>query len=859
MDEALTGLILKAAAHLTISAIRSHLSRDPSVVEIAVEKTDAQFPGAEPALRQWVSTQSFERVLARIASGDHEVIDDATIRSFVDEGNYYVPDSAEAVETARPIVTTLLGAVLTGLLEGDQGTPVLANRMDRRFDEVMAELRRIDAAQSGTAQTGTSVSLARSTEDGETPPDPNDAALTAQIDAANDLFSQGKVVTARALLEHIRASTDEIPEAIEFRLLTSLGACAVATDDIDEAAGFIEAAYALQPDNPTALANAAAAAGLRGEHTRAAEMARESFELQPHDAHAASVHMASLNEAGDTAELERFTAQDWLVEDRQSALPLVRIWIDQHRFDDARELAEHLVEEDAEDYEAHLALAGCLLAASQAGHEGDTVVRAKEIEGHASQALDLLQNTELTTLRLQGWSIRVGAHLLLGDTEAAMTDTDAMLSVDPGNAGALHNKGLILLATGHHSDARAILSDIDDATMRDRALLPLAEAYRYDEKPDEAAALLRGSFSLDPPEWDDIRRAEMLCEVEATLGGEDSVGPLLSEARDLRPNDAGLLVLEAAHHDVRNRPDDAENALVSALDCALAHDRHEVQSRLADFYGQHERYSEAADLYEELVSNDVLHPGAMALLSCLRNSRRHREALDWARRIRVEHPMPHKFALETEAQILNQVGDVSSAAARWDEICSRADATATDYLRRAQALLWAGDRLAAAERMKEIDSSDLVDEPRQLLNLAQIKYLLGEPEYLDDAYTARRRGVDDPSIHSGYFALFMSLDAEMTTPAVVEPGCAVLLRSESRDRWWFVTERDEAPRGDRELHPDTDLAQALLGRLPGERSCFRRVSGPDCRKSSRSRTSTCERFRRPRRNSPLGSQGTQTS
>lgn len=816
MDEALTGLILKAASHLTISAIRTHLSRDPSVVDSAIENTDTQFPGAEPALRRWVSTQSFERVLARIASGDHEVIDDATIRSFLDEGDYYVPDSTEALETARPIVTTLLGAVLTGLLEGDQGTPVLANRMDRRFDEVMAELRRIDAAQSGNAHAGASVSLARSTEDGETPPDPSNAARTAQIDAANDLFNQGKVVTARALLRHIRTSTDEIPEALEFRLLTGLGACALAADDIDEAVEVIEAAYALQPKNPTALANAAAAAGMRGEHQRAAKMARESLELQPHDAHAASVLMAALHGARETEELERLIAEDWVVEDRQSALPLVRIWINQHRFDDARELAEHLVEEDATDYEAHLALAGCHLAASEAGHQGNTVVRAKEIEGHATQALDLLRDTELTVLRLQAWSIRVGAHLLLGATEAAMTDTEAMLAADPGNVGALYNKGLILLSTGRHSDARAILSDIDDSTMRERALLPLAEACRYDEKLDEAAALLQGSFSLDAPGWDDIRRAEMLCEVEADLRVEDSVGPLLSAARELRPNDADLLVLEATHHGVRNRLDDAEKSLVSALDCALARDRHEVQSRLADLYGQHERYSEAADLYKEIVSNDVLHPGAMALLSCLRSSRRLREALDWARRIRVEHPRPHKFALETEAQILNQVGDVSNAAERWNEVCSRADAAATDHLQRAQALLWAGDRLAAAERVREVHSSDLADEPRRLLNLAQLKYLLGEPEYLDDAYTARRRGVDDPSTHSGYFALFMSLDAEMTTPAVVEPGCAVLLRSESGDQWWFVTERDEVPRGDHDLRPDTSLAKALLGRSPGE-------------------------------------------
>ena len=822
MDEALTELILAAGTRLTLRAIRAHLSREPSVVDSAIEKTQRQFPAAEPALKRWVGTDSFDRVLARIAAGGHEVIDDATIRSFVKDGDYYMPDPDHAMEAARPIVNALLSAVLTSLLEGDQGHPVLASQMRRQHEEALAELRdlREGVAQLGTqlanAQSATTVSLAEATDNGETSADPSVVALKAQIDAASGLFNAGKVVSARALLHHTRAATDEIPAALEFRLLTNLGACAVAAGDIEEGIGFIEEAHALQPRSPAALANAAAAAGLRGEHLRAVELARQSLELQPRDAHAASVFMASLRDAEENEELERFIAEDWLTADPQSALPLARIWIDRHQFDDARTLAERFVEQDAADYEAHLVLAGCLLAAAQAGHAGDTIARCKEIERHASQALEILEDTELTTLRLQAWSIRAGAHLLLDDAETAMSDVDAMLSHDPGNASALYNKGLIFLETGRHSDARVALSQINDSTTQDKALLPLAAAWRYDDEPAEAVALLKSSSLLDSPDWKDIRRAELLCEAEAVLGAEDSVGPLLAQARESMPDDARLLVAEAAHHRAYDRLEDAERALTRARDCASTADRREVLSVLAAFYGQRERYSEAAELYEKVVGGDLLHPAIVPFLSCLRNSGRLREALDWARRIRLEHPKPHKFALELEAQLLNHVGDVSSAAARWDEICSRAEAAATDHVRRAQALLWAGERDSAAEKVREIDSSELKNAPRQLLNLAQLKYLLGEPEYLRDAYAARRRGVDDSSIHLGYFALFMSLDAGMTTPEMVEPGCAVLLRSESGDQWWLVVEHGEETRGDHELHPDTDLAKSLLGHARGD-------------------------------------------
>ena len=352
--------------------------------------------------------------------------------------------------------------------------------------------------------------------------------------------------------------------------------------------------------------------------------------------------------------------------------------------------------------------------------------------------------------------------------------------------------------------------------MRDRALLPLAEACRHDGDPAEAAALLRGSFSLDSPEWEDIRRAEMLCEVEAALGDDDSVETLLARAQELEPDSARLFLVEAAHHRAQERIADAEAALVRALDCASAEDGPILRWRLAAFYGQCERYSEAADLYEEVVGGDVSHSGAIPLLVSLRNGARLRAALDWARAIRAQHPNPYKVALETEAQILNQVGDVGAAAARWGDICIRDDATETDHLRHAQALLWAGERDEAAEKVREIDASALADEPKHLLALAQIKCLLGEQEYLRDAYAARRGGVDDPSIHMGYFALFMTLDARMSAPEVVETGCAVLLRNEFGDQWWLVVEHGEETPGDHELHPDTALAKSLLGRGRGE-------------------------------------------
>ena len=86
-----------------------------------------------------------------------------------------------------------------------------------------------------------------------------------------------------------------------------------------------------------------------------------------------------------------------------------------------------------------------------------------------------------------------------------------------------------------------------------------------------------------------------------------------------------------------------------------------------------------------------------------------------------------------------------------------------------------------------------------MLRLAQLKQIIGEAPYLEDAYMARRYGVDDPSVHLGYFSLFVSAEREMTSPAEVGPGCAVLLQKDSVEQWWLILEPGEESRGPNEL------------------------------------------------------------
>ena len=114
--------------------------------------------------------------------------------------------------------------------------------------------------------------------------------------------------------------------------------------------------------------------------------------------------------------------------------------------------------------------------------------------------------------------------------------------------------------------------------------------------------------------------------------------------------------------------------------------------------------------------------------------------------------------------------------------------------------------------MRAIDTSKLVGEPLALLRLAQLKQIIGQTPYLDDAYMARRYGINEPSVHLGYFSLFVNAGREMPSPAEVGPGCAVLLQKDSVEQWWLILEPGEESRGPNELVPDENLAQELIGR-----------------------------------------------
>ena len=646
--------------------------------------------------------------------------------------------------------------------------------------------------------------------------------LAKQIDFARQLIEKGLVVQARKELELLRATSDQIPEDLRLRIATNLAACAMAEEDVDSAVSWSKEAYRLQPDNPNVVANAALAAHQANDTERALELAHRSRELNPVDSPATSVVMIEMWKAGDHEALDEFVvSEDWVTHDAQCALVLASIRLLQSRFDEAVTMCRGRVADDDQDAFAHLALSQSLMLLAQANRPSTTYTeqgleQIEEVVSDATKAIELLRPTELKIKRHAALVLRGCARAILGFTVEAMADFDEVLRERPDSSEAAFYKALLHLNYDQPVEAAAWFDRVEDTSQLPDPVTPFAHSLLLSGNAAAAVSKLRSSFNPNFPQWEDIHRAELLFKAEASADEGSTVIPALEAALQQAPTNPRLLALDAVMRNAHGDPDGAENALLIALEHVEEEQRPEILMRLGFHYQDCAKFLEAADHFSKAVEGNPLHPLAVPLLVCLNNSKRLREALAWSRTLQRQGRDTPRIVADIELNILQLVGDASTAVVNCERICERPDVTMVDRVNLASAQIRSCDFDAASRTVLEIDRDGLLNAPLSLLQLAQIKRLLGVDGYLDDAYTARRFAIDEAEVHLGYFSTLLGQEHEIVEPQSAGPGCAVLLRGESGEHWWSIADHGEQPVGPRELAPEADLSAALANKQVGE-------------------------------------------
>ena len=642
------------------------------------------------------------------------------------------------------------------------------------------------------------------------------------LDKVSDLIQQGLIYAARTRLKEIKDDAAQLPAPLRFRYLTNLAFCDLSEDKLDEAVSLIIEAHEVQPENATGLTNASLAARLQQDYSQAVDFAQRALALNPNDPVAAANLMAALWCMGQGDQLEEFiSSEKWALNEPDSAEALAKIRVQQDRNEDAEEIYRSLIEVDPENYHACVGLSQCLVTRALENripilYAEDLTGILCEAESVANQAVRILHHTQLVARRHEALLLRAYARSRLDRITEAMHDVDSVLNESSGNESAIQQKGILLLKDGRPDEARNMLESIQDPDTKANSLLPLADACLESGDASTAITLLKGSFNLDPPRWEDLGRAQSLLQAEFKVGRDDSVGPMLEVALGKHPNDPALFVLSAVRSSLKGDTEATASALIKAISLSDNSTGRMLQSQLGHLYVEVGQFSDAAEQFGKVCGDDISHPDAFPMLLSLSNSGQYRRALDMARKFRTELDLPPKNVLNVEAEILGFVGDVKTAALHYRELCSRSDSTSDDLVMLAITQFRCGEYTAAQETIADIDTSAFGHNPHSLMNLAHLKRFLGIPRFIEDAYLSRRNEPNDPNIQMGYLALFQSLSEDWEEPSVVEPGCSVRLKADGEEKWWHIINSTESPKNDRELPPNNELAQHLLGHGTGD-------------------------------------------
>ena len=743
-------------------------------------------------------------------------------------------------ERARSVKRAALGQGMedAGPQELTRGAPRSASGLVLKYEEREASLHEetrdviVGQLSSEFARLHSQIAnlgarSAHSRESSQTDSDPKYAALSARIDVARNLIHRGSVKVAREELEELINDSEELPDDLKFRIITNLGACALAVGEFEDARSRLLEAYELQPESQKGIVNAALAAQLDDDSERAMELARKARELDRKDSQATSILLRELWATGNTEQFEELiSTEEWITRDKQCALDLATVRMLESRFDEAAALCRVLLEADSGNAQARLTLCECLIRQAQTeirtlGFTDEPIYKLREAVESATIVLDILPN-DLVEQRQAALVARACAHAILDELDDALRDLDSELASVPSQLDAINfNKGLVLLRVGRPHQSRAAFEGVQDSELRSEVDLPLARACLLSGDARAALNLLEGSFSLEEPTWEDVLKATTLVYAEQELGIEDSLGGLIAAKVEQRPNDPRLLALLSIHRSILGSPENTDEFLIEALRHSNTYDRDIILTELGMLYESLGRFSEAADEYSKLVGDVATHPSALSLLHCLAKSGRLQETLGWARNIRQARAVLPRVVIEAEAYVLEQIGDAVATASLREELCSRTDSTPLDSVFLAMAQVRCGDRNLAQETIRGIRTIELRENPSAISQLSKMKLALGIPDFLDDAYLALRYGFNDPEIYKNYFELFLSRGEDIPAPEYVAPGCAVLLKDEL-EQWWHILDEGEEPDNRFELPSGHDLAQRLLGRRTGETVTLRR-------------------------------------
>jgi tetratricopeptide (TPR) repeat protein len=836
---------------------RSAVERATERTAGSVDITGLRKPAVSVALENWIGSDTFEGLLRELKAGSR-LLDEKVVAAFIqvtgfDAGDrtsplarevlrffsqflleeLYSTEAGLAIHANREEV--LHGRNLAATLETREEVRQLAARMEARDPVMIAELQRVLEPRLVAVDRLLQQGLR---EDPGYPRDERDRVYHTRIDEAKKLLDEGRPEAARQLLSSIRGDLSREPASADltFRVAMNVGVAAVMLNDIPTAVEEFDRARALKPESAKALTNSAMAALVQGRYEDALGWAEQAHEREPRNGQAAAMLLQALERLGRHERVAEFVANEpWTVDDPSCLVALGAIETRKGNYGQAEQKLRRALAITPEDPQVLALLTEAILVpvfdrvnedpplpSTLPQPDRDKLDEARRL---LDQAILRLDSRERDPRLAEALVNRATVRTLLDETDAALDDLGRVLGEDPAHAAALRAKAKVLLRKGNLPEAAAALERVLPAARGPEILLPLAAIYGELGEARSVPVLIEPIWVADSPDRTQLHIAAVLLKAYDALRDESAARRVREAIRRNWPSDPDALIVLADHSERQGLREDAIALLQEALASSKGRSRDRAASALADLYIQVERYGDAAELLEKVA--DVSRDTGITrrYLVCLLNAGYYREALDLARRLRGSgRPLP--VVTEVEIRILEFIGDIGEARKLLEQLSDIEPSEVRHRLRLAGLAVRRGDRDGAREVLRRIRDDEVRDNSHHLMQLAQIRAWVGEPNALPAAYEARRLGYADPKIHLAYIGVVMACEKWNDPLLQVEAahvGATVVLRRDDETKRFTVVAKGEAPYpGD--VEQDTVLGEKLQGLRKGQTIQF--VTGP---------------------------------
>jgi tetratricopeptide (TPR) repeat protein len=661
--------------------------------------------------------------------------------------------------------------------------------------------------------------------------DDEDPDLHARIDTYRDLLRDQNepLLAERGLLALLEKTDLEGKPWAKYRIETNLAAVALDLGREAEAAARHEAAYAVRPDDPNAIANLALARIIQGRFDEAIDLARKALEATPRADHAVSYLLQASERAG------------WKG-DPESLIP-------------ADLLGTEYADLGLADFLRHREVPGWAQRCLELSRRYPDADAFKALRANAILALMIESNTYLA-----GGPAPVAREDLDRSADDLKAMAEHMLDIRYADhrdlTAFLNNAALILRISGRHAECAALLDrglariPNDPALRRLMALAQASLGKRTDAIHTLDAAIddpenqllraelvaagdlksgLASLLAIDPARLSkhfSQVRWRLIGDMSLGLGDTENLNAAVAALRALDANDITATLLEIRGEQRAGLDGDGVRArLRAAVDTLPANLDMATRCLIAEDLQDQDVPDIAAGLLEGHVDLTRLSPATLIYLQSLAAAR-HDEA--FRRHIAEAAPevRNHPIVLWTVAAHAWNIGDLAGALRNIEALLSLRPDDPRARMLKIEILIRQDNSTAL---LNELDKPIEHLSGSRLQDRFRIANLLGHFGYIERAAAlAYRLFLENRDNSQAWMALSAVVLVEgwgepdrrrHWDTTVVAPNVAVNLRFDDGAKVFFVVEPDATLRQlDQESwEPDHSLAKAVMGLPAGGR------------------------------------------